>query len=57
MEEGVVNRDCRGDWCDGPHRRGWRPGQVGAAEREKWAGYVSVLKVEPTGLADGLGVK
>lgn len=57
MGEGVVNRDCRGDWCDGLHRRGWRPGQVGAAEREKWAGYVSVLKVEPTGLADGLGVK
>lgn len=31
--------------------------RVGAAEREKWVGYVSVLKVEPTGLADGLGVK
>lgn len=30
---------------------------MGAAERERWAGYVSVLKVEPTGLADGFSVK
>lgn len=30
---------------------------MGAGEGERWAGHASILKVEPTGLGDGLDVK
>lgn len=34
---------------------GWA--RVGAREGEKWAGFASILKMEPTGLGDGWDVK
>lgn len=49
-------RDQGGGCCDGLSRRGRRLGQVGAVKGEG-AGYESILKLEPTGLVDGLDVK
>lgn len=34
---------------------GWA--RVEAGDGEKWAGHASILKVEPSGLGDGLDVK
>lgn len=51
------NRDHQGGWCSGPVRddAGWVQG-AGSRGAEKSSDSGPVLKVEPTGLVEGLDV-